>query len=197
MTAVIHTHLPDKDLLPGKHYADTAYQSATNLVTSSRQGIDLIGPAPVDTNWQARRQTGFDIASFDIDWDAQVVICPAGKRSCTWRESTGKTRSAIRVSFARRDCAACPHRADCVQRTDKPPRKRPDRPRRHSSRSQSIAPWPPHASGSRPLSSSRITAAAPGSRAPSRKPCVPVTPATAVTSAWPKPTSSKSPPPSP
>jgi transposase len=130
MTPVIHTHLADKDLLPGKHYADTAYQSAANLVTSSRQGIDLIGPAPVDTSWQARRQTGFDIASIDIDWDAQVVICPAGKRSCTWRESTGKTRSAIRVSFARLDCAACPHRADCVQRTDKPPSKRPDRPRR-------------------------------------------------------------------
>ena len=119
MTPVIHAHLADKDLLPGKHYADSAYHSAANLAASSRQGVDLIGPAPVDTSWQARRQTGFDVASFDIDWDAQVVTCPEGKRSCTWCESTSKTRSSIRVSFARHDCAACPRRTDCVQRPDR------------------------------------------------------------------------------
>lgn len=133
MTAVIHTHLAAKDLLPAEHYVDTGYQSAANLVASSRQGIDLIGPAPVDTSWQARRQTGFDVASFAIDWDEKFVTCPAGKRSCTWRESTGKTRASIRVSFARLDCAACPRRAACVQhpdRTGKPTGKPTDRPRR-------------------------------------------------------------------
>jgi transposase len=130
MTAVIHAHLAAKGLLPAVHYADTAYQSAANLVTSRRQGVDLLGPAPVDTSWQARQQTGFDVASFAINWDEKFVTCPEGKRSCRWRESASKTRTAIRVSFARLDCAACPRRADCVQRTDKPPRKRPDRPRR-------------------------------------------------------------------
>lgn len=130
MTAVIHTHLAAKNLLPAEHYVDTGYQSAANLVTSSRQGIDLIGPAPVDTSWQARRQTGCDVASFDIDWDAQFVICPAGKRSCTWREGTNKTRPFIRVGFARLDCAVCPRRADCVQPTGKPTSKNTDKPRR-------------------------------------------------------------------
>jgi transposase len=134
MTAVIHTHLAAKDLLPAEHYVDSGYQSAANLVSSSQQGIDLIGPAPVDTSWQARTQTGFDVASFDIDWDQKFVICPEGKRSSTWREGSNKTRSFIKVGFARHDCGACPRRAACVQRTDKPtskPTSKPtDKPRR-------------------------------------------------------------------
>ena len=111
MTAVIHTHLAAKNLLPAEHYVDTGYQSAANLVTSNRQGIDLIGPAPVDTSWQVRRQTGFDVASFDIDWDAQFVICPAGKRRqllpnpLQWVSPLGSTEFIRRGSLLVRSLA--------------------------------------------------------------------------------------------
>ncbi|MDM3848376.1 MAG: hypothetical protein PT116_25975 [Aphanizomenon gracile PMC638.10] len=40
--------------------------------------VSLVGPAAVDTSWQAKMKTGFDISTFIIDWDKQVAICPQG-----------------------------------------------------------------------------------------------------------------------
>jgi hypothetical protein len=49
-----------------------------HLVHSHKQGIDLIGPAPLDTSWQARIEDGLDQSHFSIDWETQTATCPAG-----------------------------------------------------------------------------------------------------------------------
>jgi hypothetical protein len=38
--------------------------------------VAVVGPVPPDTSWQAREQTGYDVAQFVVDWDAQQVNCP-------------------------------------------------------------------------------------------------------------------------
>jgi transposase len=122
MTDVIHRALAEKDLLPREHLVDTGYMAAEHLVTShTDHGLDLCGPAPPDTSWQARSPSGFDINCFAIDWEAQVVTCPQGKESKSWRTQTNKGHAVIRARFDPHDCATCPSRSQCT-RTKKEPR---------------------------------------------------------------------------
>jgi len=117
MTPHIHRALADKGLLPRVHIVDTGYVEAQHLV-SSRQDyhIDLLGPAPPDSSWQAKAGQGFDISCFVIDWQAQQVTCPRGRVSQSWRRRTTPSRhEMIEVHFARADCRACPSRAQCTR----------------------------------------------------------------------------------
>ena len=43
--------------------------------------MTIVGPVADDPSWQAHAGEGFDKGSFDIDWERQVVTCPAGKRA--------------------------------------------------------------------------------------------------------------------
>lgn len=116
MTAVIHQHLAEKELLPGEHYVDAAYLSAPLLHQSQNDHqVDLVGPVPVDTSWQAREETGHDVRAFAIDWDAQVVTCPQGKQSHRWREYPVKGQPMVTVHFHSDDCTACPARQLCTK----------------------------------------------------------------------------------
>lgn len=76
------------------------------------------------TGWPAREGNGFDRSQFRIDWDAQTVICPQGKRSRAWDERVNPTGKAgqrqIQVRFQQRDCRACPCRAACTRREREP-----------------------------------------------------------------------------
>jgi transposase len=52
MTPQIPQDLRDRDLLPGKHLADTAYVDAELLVDSCQEfGVDLVGPTRPDYKW--------------------------------------------------------------------------------------------------------------------------------------------------
>ena len=83
MTATIHADLAAKLLLPAQHLVDASYTGVQLLVESrSDHQIDLLGPLVPDPRWQARAGEGYDMASFQIDWDAQLVTCPQGKQSC-------------------------------------------------------------------------------------------------------------------
>jgi transposase len=44
MTPVVHHHLGEHNCLPSEHLVDTGYTSADHLVSSRKQGIDLLGP---------------------------------------------------------------------------------------------------------------------------------------------------------
>jgi len=115
-TATIHQHLADKDLLPDAHWVDRGYVDAAALVDSQERDIDLIGPAPADCSRQARLGNGFDTPHFQIDWEAQVVICPAGKVSTCWSEShASQGHPSIEVRFARQDCLSCSQRTQCTR----------------------------------------------------------------------------------
>jgi len=115
MTDVIHTHLAERDLLPGEHIVDTGYVISEHLVTSNERQVDLLGPIREDTSWQTRAAAGFGVACFTIDWEAHQATCPVGKTSVIWyptRDNRGVP--VINIRFAHRDCVACPQRAQCV-----------------------------------------------------------------------------------
>jgi transposase len=90
-----------------------------DLLVQSAQpyGIELFGPTRGNTSWQAR-EGGIDATQFQIDWEKQQAICPAGKRSVEWQACQTKQlqpRQSIRVKFARSDCLSCDKRARCVR----------------------------------------------------------------------------------
>jgi len=115
MTDKIHQALQEKDLLPGEHFVDTAYVSAKHLARSGQDyELDLCGPAPLDSTWQAQSETAYDITCFAIDWDTQTVTCPQGKTSHSWYEREEKGKPVIQIRFSTCDCRLCPMRDCCT-----------------------------------------------------------------------------------
>jgi transposase len=118
VTDPIHQALAAKDLLPQEHLLDRGYVDTNNLINSQEQhGVDVIGPIKVDTTWQAQSGKGFDVSCFTIDWEQRQVTCPRGQVSQVWtdnrKDNAGNPR--IYVRFAKKDCLACPVRADCTR----------------------------------------------------------------------------------
>jgi transposase len=103
---------------------DAAYIDAYQLVESNQvYQVSLIGPVAVDTSWQAKSDTGFDVSTFVIDWDKQVVQCPQGHLSRLWRKAHDcNGNPLIEVVFDRHTCGACPVRNNCTS-SAKVPRK--------------------------------------------------------------------------
>jgi transposase len=84
---------------------------------------ESISPVAVDTSWQAKSQTGFDVSTFIIDWEQQIVQCPQGHLSRLWRNSHDTNGNPlIEVVFDRHSCGACPVRNNCTS-SAKAPRK--------------------------------------------------------------------------
>ena len=72
-------------------------------------GVTIVGPVAEDPGWQARAGEGFDKGSFAVDWDRQVVTCPAGKESISWLPNTyPKNGMVFEARFSRKDCTPCP-----------------------------------------------------------------------------------------
>jgi transposase len=113
----IHTHLDDKKLLPGEHLVDTGYVDGEHLHTSQNEyGVDLFGPVPANSSWQAKAGQGFDLPCFAIDWQAQTVTCPQGRVSQSWQPGQDqKGNEMIKVQFGRADCRACDCRDQCTK----------------------------------------------------------------------------------
>ena len=71
--------------------------------------------SPSSARWPTTRvgrpaaEEGFDKSQFVVDWDRQVVTCPAGKQSISWLPNTyPKNGMVFEARFARRDCTPCP-----------------------------------------------------------------------------------------
>lgn len=108
-----------QDLLPAEHLVDAGYVTATHLVTSAQQGIDLIGPAAENQHWQS--QEGFGLEHFGIDWDARRATCPRGRQSVKWKPSHDQHgHPVLYVQFARAVCLACPCRPQCTRAATNP-----------------------------------------------------------------------------
>ena len=118
----IHGALANNGLLPGEHLVDTAYVSGEQLVQSqTTYGVDLIGPVRPDVSWQAQNPDGYDTPCFQIDWDAQRVICPQGKVNSFWRPQIGvRDNPVIEVQFRKADCGSCAARARCTRSKTRP-----------------------------------------------------------------------------
>jgi transposase len=114
----IHAALATKGLLPAQHIVDSGYMSAELLVDSQTQhSVDLLGPMRPDVRWQSQDEQAFDMSEFQIDWEKQVVTCPLGKLSRTWRPDPQLRRGkpAIQIRFSKSDCLPCPARALCTK----------------------------------------------------------------------------------
>jgi DDE family transposase len=118
MTPVVQRHLAERGHRPSEHLVDTGYtgyMSAAHLVSSTDQGIDLVGPVAPENSWQARAKKGFDSTAFVIDWKAQQARCPQGHLSQKWQVRAGVQAPLLHFRFSRTDCRACPARAHCTQ----------------------------------------------------------------------------------
>ncbi len=117
----VQDELERRALLPAEQFADAGYVAAGNLVLSQRRGIDLVGPVPADSHWQARAGQGFAAEQFAVDWEAKRVTCPRGETSVRWQEaSDADHQPVIRVRFDHQACAACPSRSLCTRSTRHP-----------------------------------------------------------------------------
>lgn len=115
-TEVIHDALRKRGLPPGEHLLDAGYVDAGIILSSRELGIEVVGPVSQNNQWQARAGEGYDLASFQIDWQQQQATCPQGKTSVKWTPRTdqhGHPKVAIR--FALQDCRGCPVRALCTR----------------------------------------------------------------------------------
>ena len=115
----VNCSLQQKDLLPEEHLLDAGYVDAQSLVAAQRDfGVTLCSPVREKVSWQAKAGQGFDLASFQIDWDKQVVTCPNGQTSTQWRRRDPKNRKPlIQVRFAPAVCRGCAVRSQCTKAT--------------------------------------------------------------------------------
>lgn len=116
-TPLIHEALKEKDLLPERQFVDTGYLDAELLAESKKNyGVDLYGPTRPDYKWQAREKSGFEAASFTIDWDNEVATCPEGKKSLSWSPAIDRQNTKVmKIKFSGKDCMPCPSRDLCIR----------------------------------------------------------------------------------
>lgn len=115
-TAKIHDELKAKELLPDIHLADAAFVNADLLVkTPETYGVELLGPVRVDSSWQAK-EGAYNISRFDIDWAAETMTCPQGKKSSSWTAKEDPLgNELISVKFRYADCTYCETRNLCTR----------------------------------------------------------------------------------
>jgi transposase len=117
-----HSDLAGTDLLPDEHLVDAGYVSVDGVLAArADHGIELVGPLPPDSGWQARDEGGFDLTRFQIDWDQRQVTCPNGKTARNWRQRTSRHGLPIvQATFRSSDCTPCHDRARCTRAPTNP-----------------------------------------------------------------------------
>jgi transposase len=113
MAASIHEALAEKDCLPDTHLTDTGYIDAEQIVDSQEKyGVNLVGPMRPDTSWQMKANVGYASKDFQVDWDAQTVICPRSIASSRWSANTDPWgNDVIQVRFPPGECRQCEARS--------------------------------------------------------------------------------------
>ena len=122
MLDVVHASLAPRELLPAEHLVDKGYTDADALVASQWEyDVAIVGPVAEDPSWQARADDGFDKSQFLVDWERQMVTCPAGQQSLSWLPTTYPQSGMVwEVRFARKDCTPCAYRAQCTKAKKEP-----------------------------------------------------------------------------
>lgn len=113
----VHRTLEQKDLLPDEHLLDAGYVDAESLISAQRDfGVSLCSPVREKVSWQAKTAEGFDLASFQINWENRAVTCPKGQTSAQWCERHSENRKpTIQVRFSPAVCRPCAYRTQCTQ----------------------------------------------------------------------------------
>lgn len=115
----VHRTLEQKDLWPDEHLVDAGYVEAESLVSSKQDfGVTLCSPVREKVSRPAKAGEGFDLASFQIDGNKQVVTCPNGQTSAEWRsQQPGNRKPVIQVRFSPTVCRAGAVRSPCTKAT--------------------------------------------------------------------------------
>jgi hypothetical protein len=115
-----HDDLAAASLLPAIHLVDAGYISVEHVLAArDEHDVELIGPLPPASGWQALAQTGFGLSHFTIEWDRRKVVCPNKKVSRNWRKSYSREGlPVIQVIFRVPDCVPCPDRSRCTRSAD-------------------------------------------------------------------------------
>jgi len=74
-----------------------------------------VGPPRKNPTWQAQTPGAYTHEAFRVDWDREVVYCPQGNVSSSWRRYSTSTGTRIRASFRKSDCGSCPARDLCTR----------------------------------------------------------------------------------
>jgi transposase len=122
VVTTIHDQLADKQLLPSEHLLDGGYVDAELLVVSAADHqVVVTGPVSAEHSWQAKEQTGYALAAFQLDWDAQRATCPHGNVSRKWSATQDHLGTPIiNIRFGTAQCLACPARAQCTRSATAP-----------------------------------------------------------------------------
>src|SRR5258706_298713 len=112
--AGIQTRLAERDLLPEIQLADKGYISGDNLVSSTARGVQLLGPIRRDASPQAHLPGGLTAADFQVDFQQQRAVCPAGQAASGWSESRDREGAQVfHIRFDDATCRTCRLRAQC------------------------------------------------------------------------------------
>jgi hypothetical protein len=80
--------------------------------------VDGCGPPPGNQRWPCQQGLGFDLASFQIDWEAKQAQCPGGKHRAHWRPpSAHRGHAVVNSACATSDCSPGPHLRQCTTAT--------------------------------------------------------------------------------
>jgi transposase len=121
MTATIQEDLAQHHLLPEEQLVDSGYVDADLLVRSQQNhGLRLVGPVLSANRWQAKAGQGFEVAHFQLDWQAEVATCPQGHKGHKGHKGHSSSRwspagERIEVVFAQEVCAAGSVRNACTK----------------------------------------------------------------------------------
>ena len=70
----------------------------------------------VDTAPQSTAERGYAASDSRVDWDAQIVTCPQGKRGHRWSvENNRHGHPIVRIRFSVQDRGPCPVRELCIR----------------------------------------------------------------------------------
>lgn len=112
-----HADLAEADLLPDRELVDAGYMSVDHVLAArALHGVELVGPLPPDSAWQARAPEAFDLTRFSIDWEHRQVVCPNGAVSRNWKDtSNADGLPIVQATFKLPDCGPCPDRPRCTR----------------------------------------------------------------------------------
>src|SRR5437879_6442342 len=97
-----------RDTRPGAHRHRT--------VPHPQQARTLAGRVMVDTAPQSTAERGYAASDSRVDWDAQIVTCPQGKRGHRWSvENNRHGHPIVRIRFSVQDRGPCPVRELCIR----------------------------------------------------------------------------------
>lgn len=101
------------------------------MSSQQKHEIKLIGPVRNNESWQSKIPNGYDLSRFKINWKAQQVTCPQGKKSLQkWTVHQDKwNNTVIGVKFPIQACRECQFRHLCT-RSKTEPRKLTLRPKK-------------------------------------------------------------------